>query len=63
MKSSGARAFLAAIPLAAIVEDYQAELDEEQARYDRQTSFGIDARAQWTWTSETTRTLEGGRPK
>lgn len=51
------------IPLAAIVEDYQHELDQEHARYDRQTTFGADAKAQWTWTSETMKALEGRRPK
>jgi hypothetical protein len=46
------------IPLAAIVEDYQRELDDEQARYDRQTGFGTNARTQWTWTSQTRKALE-----
>jgi hypothetical protein len=46
------------VPLAAIVEDYQRELNEEQARYDRQTAFGTDARTQWTWTSQTRKALE-----
>ena len=49
------------VPLAAIVEDYQRELDDEQARYDRETSFGLDARVQWTWTSNTTRLLSSQR--
>jgi hypothetical protein len=47
------------IPLAAIVEDYQRELNDEQARYDRQTAFGTDARMQWTWTSRIRKALEG----
>jgi hypothetical protein len=47
------------IPLAAIVEDYQRELNDEQARYDRQTAFGTDARTQWTWTSRVRKALEG----
>jgi hypothetical protein len=47
------------IPLAAIVEDYQRDLDEEQARYDRQTIFGVDARMQSTWTSKTLQALQG----
>jgi len=47
------------VPLAAIVEDYQRELNDEQARYDRQTAFGTDARTQWTWTSQTRKSLEG----
>jgi hypothetical protein len=51
------------IPLAAIVEDYQRELDEEQARYDRQTVFGNDARMQWTWTSQTRQALKDTGPK
>jgi hypothetical protein len=46
------------VPLAAIVEDYQRELDDEQARYDRQTGFGTNARTQWTWTSQTRKALE-----
>jgi hypothetical protein len=46
------------VPLAAIVEDYQRELNDEQARYDRQTAFGTDARTQWTWTSQTRKALD-----
>jgi hypothetical protein len=45
------------VPLAAIVEDYQRELEDEQARYDRQTRFGTDARTQWTWTSQVQKAL------
>jgi hypothetical protein len=45
------------VPLAAIVDDYQRELEDQQARYDRETSFGLDARMQWTWTSNTLRSL------
>jgi hypothetical protein len=45
------------VPLAAIVEDYQQELDEQQARYDRQTLFGADGRAQSMWTSQTLKAL------
>jgi len=47
------------IPLPAIVDDYQRELDAQQARYDRETLFGIDPRMQSAWTSDTARALEG----
>ena len=46
------------VPLAAIVEEYQTELDDQQARYDRQTGFGTDPRTQWAWTSQTSRALK-----
>jgi hypothetical protein len=46
------------VPLAAIVEEYQSELDDQQARYDRQTGFGTDPRTQWEWTSRTRRALK-----
>jgi hypothetical protein len=46
------------VPLAAIVEEYQTELDDQQVRYDRQTRFGTDARMQWEWTSQTARALK-----
>jgi hypothetical protein len=45
------------VPLAAIVEEYQHELDAEQARYDRETGFGRDARMQWTWTSKASKAV------
>jgi len=46
------------VPLAAVVEDYQNELDEEQARYDRQTVFGNDPRMQSRWKFDTLRALK-----
>jgi hypothetical protein len=49
------------VPLGSVVDDYQRELDEQQARYDRETSFGIDARAQWAWTSKTQEALKPKR--
>jgi len=49
------------VPLAAVVDDYQRELDEEQARYDRETVFGNDARMQWNWTSKTRKALESSK--
>jgi uncharacterized protein DUF922 len=51
------------IPLRAIVQDYQQDLDEEQARYDRETLFGNDARTQATWTSRTLEALKKSESK
>jgi len=45
------------LPLRAVVEDYQRDLDEQQERYDRETFFGMDARMQTTWTSATLEAL------
>jgi hypothetical protein len=47
-------------PFAAILDDYRTELSDEQARYDRQTAFGTDARAQREWTSKTRRAIAPG---
>ncbi len=49
------------VPLAAVVEDFQRELDELQTRYDRETGFGLDARMQWSWTSKTQQALKPRR--
>lgn len=46
------------VPLAAIVDEYQRELDDEQGRYDRETRLGTDVRAQWSWTSKVQKALE-----
>jgi len=51
------------VPLAAIVEDYQRDLDEEQARYDRQTLFGLDVRAQSEWSARVQRAIKDSEPK
>ena len=50
-------------PLRAVVEDYQRDLEEQQARYDRETFFGIDARMQATWTATTLDALKKSDPK
>ena len=48
----------ATVPLGAVIEDYQRDLDQEQARYDRETTFGTDARMQWNWTSKIRKALD-----
>ena len=49
------------VPLRAVVEDFQRDLDNEQGRYDRETQFGTDAGAQMRWTYNTLKSLESLR--
>ena len=49
------------VPLRAVVEDFQRDLDSEQERYDRETKFGTDANAQMRWTYNTLKSLESLR--
>ena len=49
------------VPLRAVVEDFQRDLDNEQERYDRETQFGTDAGAQMRWTYNTLKSLESLR--
>ena len=46
------------VPLRAVVEDFQRDLDKEQERYDRETQFGTNADAQMRWTYNTLKALE-----
>ena len=49
------------IPLAAVVEDFQRELDSEQERYDRETNFGTDVSEQFRWTNRAFKALSDSR--
>jgi hypothetical protein len=49
------------VPLRAVVEDFQRDLDKEQERYDRETQLGTDASAQMRWTYNTLKALAASK--